>query len=208
MSSASSFQATLDTFSPPVIETFSARVAPRPRVVAVYATSIPRRSKCSLSMHQTLRMKPTFHPYSRSDRPPCTGIQITPHSPRDSFVEPSNMASPPDSPLSELDDSISSLPGVRVILTPPPKGKLTVNTVGWVDDLKPPYRVSSLCYRCFSLSAKVDKKCAREAVDLYLNLQRNLKEQTADALDKARTHVGFFFEFVMLHLLNVPPDRK
>lgn len=55
MSSASSFQTTVHTFFPPSIETFSPRIAPRPRVVAVYATAIPQRSKRSLSMHQTLR---------------------------------------------------------------------------------------------------------------------------------------------------------
>jgi len=156
MSSASS-QLTTDTFSPPIIDTFSPRVAPRPRVIPVYATSIPRRLKRSLSIHQTLRVKPIFHPYSRrSDRPPPIGIGIgiAPPSPQDSSVELYKGATPPGSPLSELDDSISSLPGVRTIFTPPPKGRLTVNSVGWSDALKASYRVSSpCCYRIF-LSAK------------------------------------------------------
>lgn len=171
MSSASSFQLTADTFSPPTIDTFSPRVAPRPRVIPVYATSIPQRLKRSLSIHQTLRVKPIFHPYTRrSDQPPPIGIASP--SPQDSSVESSKVASPPGSPLSELDDSISSLLGVRMILTPPPKGKLTVNSVGWSDALKGPYR-----------------KIAREAVDLYLDVQRNLTKQSTDALDKARTHI-------------------
>ncbi|KAE9383801.1 hypothetical protein BT96DRAFT_1105052 [Gymnopus androsaceus JB14] len=175
MSSASSFQLTTDTFSPPIIDTFSPRVAPRPRVIPVYATSIPRRLKRSLSIHQTLRVKPIFHPYSRrSDRPPPIGIGIgiAPPSPQDSSVESYKGATPPGSPLSELDDSINSLPGVRTILTPPPKSKLTVNAVGWSDALKASYR-----------------KTAREAVDLYLNVQHNLAQQNADVLDKARTHI-------------------
>ncbi|KAE9387437.1 hypothetical protein BT96DRAFT_1079978 [Gymnopus androsaceus JB14] len=159
MSSASSFQLTTDTFSPPIIDTFSPRVAPRPRVIPVYATSIPRRLKRSLSIHQTLRVKPIFHPYSRrSDRPPPIGIGIgiAPPSPQDSSVESYKGATPP----------------VRTILTPPPKSKLTVNAVGWSDALKASYR-----------------KTAREAVDLYLNVQHNLAQQNADVLDKARTHI-------------------
>jgi len=157
MSSASSFQLTTDTFSPPIIDTFSPRVAPRPRVIPVYATSIPRRLKRSLSIHQTLRVKPIFHPYSRrSDRPPPIGIGIgiAPPSPQDSSVESYKGATPPGSPLSELDDSINSLPGVRTILTPPPKSKLTVNAVGWSDALKASYRVSSPCCYRISLSAQ------------------------------------------------------
>ncbi|KAE9387367.1 hypothetical protein BT96DRAFT_1005190 [Gymnopus androsaceus JB14] len=107
MSSASSFQLTTDTFSPPIIDTFLL----------------------------TLRVKPIFIPIL---------THLSSHT---------RGTTPPGSPLSELDDSINSLPGVRTILTPPPK------------------------------------KTAREAVDLYLNVQHNLAQQNADVLDKARTHI-------------------
>ncbi|KAE9390964.1 hypothetical protein BT96DRAFT_945738 [Gymnopus androsaceus JB14] len=122
MSSASSFQLTTDTFSPPIIDTFSPRVAPRPRVIPVYATSIPRRLKRSLSIHQTLHVKPIFHPYSRRVRSTSTyrnRYWYAPPSPQDSSVKSYKGATPPGSPLSELDDSINSLPGVCTILTCP-----------------------------------------------------------------------------------------
>jgi len=132
----------LSPFQPTTIETFAPRVAPRQRVVPVYATSIPRRSKRPLSIHQTLRVKPVFHPYAcKADKP--LPIGIPPPSPRGCPVELSKVASPPPSPLTEPEDSISSLPGVRVILVPPPNTNVNVKNAGWPHSLKTGYRVSS-----------------------------------------------------------------
>ena len=132
----------LSSFQPTTIETFAPRVAPRQQVVPVYATSIPRRSKRPLSIHQTLRVKPVFHPYAcKADKP--LPIGIPPPSPRGCPVELLKVASAPPSPLTEPDDSISSLPGVRVILVPPPNTNVNVKNAGWPHSLKTGYRVSS-----------------------------------------------------------------
>lgn len=147
MSSSSSFQ-------PTTIDTFSSRVAPRPRVVPVYATSIPRRSKRPLSIHQTLRVKPIFHPY-KTDRPAPIGI--SPPSPLDRSVDSSKVASPPPSPLTEPEDSMSSLSGVRVILVPPPNANVNLKNAGWSQSLKAGYRVSSSSLELLPISSNISR---------------------------------------------------
>ncbi|KAE9387958.1 hypothetical protein BT96DRAFT_947971 [Gymnopus androsaceus JB14] len=115
------------------------------------------------SLDHTLRIKPIFHPYScRSDQPPIKiGIGIASPPTSDLSVESYKGAIPPGSPLSEQDDSISSLPGACIIPTPPPK-----------DTLKSSYH-----------------KTACKAVDLYLDVQCNFAQQNANDLEKAHTHI-------------------
>ncbi|KAE9389829.1 hypothetical protein BT96DRAFT_946583 [Gymnopus androsaceus JB14] len=85
----------------------------------------------------------------------------------------SKVASPPPSPLTEPEDSISSLPGVHVILVLPPNTNVNVKNAGWPHSLKTGYR-----------------KTAREAVDQYLDTQHRLSKQTQikDELPAFRDH--------------------
>ncbi|KAJ3742027.1 hypothetical protein DFH05DRAFT_1462075 [Lentinula detonsa] len=147
------------------IPTFSPRVALRPRIVPLYATTIPRHLRLSPGIHRTLVSKPVYMPYPASIP---DGIDLP------SSVLGSSSTSPPGSPLTPLDQDFgSSAPlEVHTNLIVPPTSRLTVPNAGWDPQVLVTYR-----------------KLARDAVDIELDYKIGLSTQDIDALNRARTRI-------------------
>ena len=119
------------------IPTFSSRAALRPKIVPLYATSIPSRTSRPLSIHQTLLSKAIYHPYT----------QIGREKPSLALIDVSSAVSgdcpSPNSPLTPMESEQSSGPSreVHPICVPPPHKQVTVSNAGWNPNLIPTYRV-------------------------------------------------------------------
>ncbi|KAE9383606.1 hypothetical protein BT96DRAFT_951185 [Gymnopus androsaceus JB14] len=172
MSSSPSFDSiTISTFSPP-------RTAPRPRVIPLYATTIPHHGHCGLSMHQNLRPKALYQPYTQEkhNKPAPVDVSLS------SSCNPA--PSTPGSPLTPVDDELPDGRSgrIRTILIPPPNTKVTVANLGWPEEILPNYR-----------------KIARAAVELYLDISHPLSEQATTALEKARADIEDAIPLFMNH---------
>lgn len=121
---------TISSFSSP-------RPAPRPRVIPLYATTIRYRGNRVLSMHQSLRSKALYQPYTQEKRNNVAPIDVT----SSSSCNPG--PSIPGSPLTQVDDDlpIGRSERIRTILIPPPNTKVTVANSGWPEEVLTVYRV-------------------------------------------------------------------
>lgn len=126
--------------------TFSFKSAPRPRVISLYATAIPRRSSRQLSIHQTLPPRARYHPYAQQKRslPPI-----------DTSSTSSGDSPDPDSPLTPIEPTAPSGSSREALLIqiPPPSTKVTVANAGWHVELVPRYRVY---HKCFIVVTEID----------------------------------------------------
>ncbi|KAJ3990866.1 hypothetical protein F5050DRAFT_1880372 [Lentinula boryana] len=151
------------------ISTFTtSRIAARPRVIPLYATSIPCRAKRPLFIHNNLPSKPyirarvqeileiTPSASARSESPLTSEGEST-----DGEDEASNSARPQPRPIQP-----------RPILIPRPLSVKDVKTAPWSEPLVTNYRF-----------------IARQAVDLYFDVKKTFLEQAAPMLAKAREHV-------------------
>jgi hypothetical protein len=119
--------------------TFSPRVAARPRVIPLYATTIPARAQRTLSIHRALRDRALFHPYEHSRREKPTPIIIASPTSDDSTI------SSPGSPLTPVDeDPTPGCSRAEVIPVPSPSKDLTVATAGWNTHQQKEYCVITL----------------------------------------------------------------
>ncbi|KAK7451663.1 hypothetical protein VKT23_012340 [Stygiomarasmius scandens] len=138
------------------IQTFSLpRSAPRPKVIPLFATSIPRRAKRSLSIHQNLRPKP--HPYAR---PLSSATRaLSPHQQPRSKPSSERTRPPPivissaaiESPLTSVEDNSNppapdggSSGEVQIQHIPPPQSHVTVVNAGWSSTQQQNYRVCNI----------------------------------------------------------------
>jgi len=155
MSSSPSFDSIMiSTFLPP-------RTAPQPRVIPLYATTIPHRGHCVLSMHQNLRPKALYQPYTQEKRNKPAPIDVS----SSSSCNPA--PSTPGSPLTPVDDELPDGRSgrIRTILIPPPNTKVTVANSGWPEEVLPNYRV---CGR-FDFPLVSTDKCIRKLRGPQLN---------------------------------------
>ncbi|KAJ3742532.1 hypothetical protein DFH05DRAFT_1527092 [Lentinula detonsa] len=146
------------------ISTFTtSRIAARPRVIPLYATSIPRRAKRPLFIHNNLPSKP----YIRARVQEI--LEITPSA---SARSESPLTSEGESADGEDEAFNSAHPQPRPILIPRPLSVKDVKTAPWCEPLVTNYRF-----------------IARQAVDLYFDVKKTFPEQAAPMLAKAREHV-------------------
>lgn len=125
----------------------SPRSAPRPRVIPLFATTLRRRHRRTLSIHTTLAMKPLYHPYPRHKRG-ASGSGS--NQPGDSTTTNSSSESSavPASPLTPMADEFPSDGSPQVvaesILIPPPDGPLSMTSLNAHPALVKDYRVNYL----------------------------------------------------------------
>ncbi|KIK52024.1 hypothetical protein GYMLUDRAFT_251601 [Collybiopsis luxurians FD-317 M1] len=102
----------------------TARIAARPRIIPLYATPIPSRPRCTLSLHHILPSKPY--------------ICVRPWKPT---INISSVSAPgqPESPLTPLDPEPALLEP-HLILIPPPHSSITISNAGWMQALVKNYR--------------------------------------------------------------------
>lgn len=127
------------------ISTFTtSRIAARPRVIPLYATSIPRRVRRPLFIHQNLPSKP----YIRVDIQPIR-IEIPPIN-----ILSGSSSDEPESPLTPVEEQASAkgdrvLSQSRVIMIPRPRA-VTIATAGWSQAALKEYRVRNFINSLFS----------------------------------------------------------
>jgi len=119
-------------------------------------------------MHQNLRSKALYQPYTQEKRNKLAPIDVS----SSSSCNPA--PSTPGSPLTPVDDELPDGRSghIRAILVPPPNTKVTVANSGWPEEVLPNYR-----------------KIARAVVELYLDVNHPLSEQATAALEKARADI-------------------
>jgi hypothetical protein len=124
--------------------TFSSpRMAPRPRIIPLYATTVPPLPRRPLAIHQNLRPKVSYHPYARHAKPPAINIPL--FLPKEMAGD--SLASTPGSPLTPIDNEPAlggSSQDVHLVFIPPPVAGVTVTTAGWHPKLIKDYRVCDL----------------------------------------------------------------
>lgn len=130
------------------IPTFSSRHAPRPRVVPLYATTVPRHSRLIPSIHQDLRPTALYHPYAQvgHDKPAPIMVSLSSSSSSSSTNSKESCVPLPVSPLTPISDGIpEDVRGpsqmAHSILIPPPHARVTVKNSGWLLEQQQQYRV-------------------------------------------------------------------
>ncbi|KAE9401431.1 hypothetical protein BT96DRAFT_937969 [Gymnopus androsaceus JB14] len=150
------------------ISTFTtSRIAARPRVIPLYATSISRRVRHPLFIHQNLPSKP----YICVDVQP-TQIKIPPIDIllSSSSDEPESPLTPVEEQASAKGDRVLSQSQPRVIMIPRPQA-VTITTAGWSQAALKEYR-----------------RIARQAVKPCLDHKVLWETLQASNLDQAREH--------------------
>lgn len=141
-------QSSMSTIPSPqttTISTFaSPRTASRPRVIPLFATTVQRRRRRTLVIHEDLRLKPSYHPYPQTKRS-TTPNASQPETASASSGLPSSPLTPTDA-LFPNNDIGSSRAEPRPILIPPPPGTLTVSTLNLHTILAKRYRVSVILW--------------------------------------------------------------
>lgn len=126
------------TFSP-------ARTAPRPQVVPLYATTVPRRIRHPLGIHQIFPSKSYYKPYP-SGKPP----KLHTHDLLSCLPGNSSIPLTPGSPLTPVEEEGTGGPSqdVHINFIPCPSSKVTVTDAGWDLKVLPSYRVRKFPQYC------------------------------------------------------------
>ncbi|KAG7093914.1 hypothetical protein E1B28_007550 [Marasmius oreades] len=166
-------------FSTPSSTFSSPRTAPRPKVIPLYKTPIPRRATRPLPIHRTLPERALYHPYAHARRERPHPIIIEPSATSSNSTTPEV----PGSPLTPIDQHSAPL-RANVVLTPPPReGELRVNNVGW-------HRTQQEAWRKIAKNAIIKHK---------LDVKKCLSEQVPSAREQAVKEVPY------LAILCIPP---
>lgn len=168
------------------ISTFTtSRIAARPRVIPLYATSIPRRVRHPLFIHENLPSKPYIHVDIQPTRIKIPPIDILSSSSSD---EPESPLTPVEEQVSVEGDRVLSQP--RVILIPRPQA-VTVTTAGWSQATLKEYRVRNFINILFSyIDLTYYQRIARQAVDTCLDHKVLWETLQASNVNQAREHVS------------------
>lgn len=123
------------------ISTFgSPRVAPRPRVIPLFATTLCRRHRRTIGIHTPLPIKALYHPRRKRAATP------TPLDASSFTAGSSDSPTMPSSPLTPMDDEFPNDACAQVepqsILIPPPLGTLSMASLNLHHSLIKDYRVS------------------------------------------------------------------
>lgn len=120
----------------------SPRIAPRPRVIPLFATTLRFPHRRAPGIHMALPVKPIYHPYPRSKR------GVVPNGPPGACLSAnstSENSTMPASPLTPMDDEFPSDTSSQVetqgMFIPPPSGTLAMSSLDVHGTLTKKYRV-------------------------------------------------------------------
>ncbi|THV01938.1 hypothetical protein K435DRAFT_853355 [Dendrothele bispora CBS 962.96] len=168
--------------APTPVPTFSSpRMAPRPRVIPLFATTVSRPVKRRLAIHEVLRSRPPrvdraesprstsrVHPKREKRKPPPITVMMTAGSSSAAIESPLT----PVAENSEPATGEGSSQKVNLQLIPPPHGSVTVINAGWSAQQQHDYR-----------------QIGRDAITKFLEVGRCLSNQQPKPRNQARGYI-------------------
>ncbi|THU81462.1 hypothetical protein K435DRAFT_809042 [Dendrothele bispora CBS 962.96] len=172
------------------IPTFSSpRTAPRPKVIPLFATTISRRTRRQLAIHQNLHSRPHHYPHARRVTPmdraqsPRQTTRVNPNhkkkKPPPIIIAAGGSLAAIESPLTSVEDNpelptTSERPPreVNVQLIAPPHSSTTVTNAGWSAKEQQLYR-----------------QIGRDAITRFLEIGHCLSNQQPVLQHQAREYI-------------------